>query len=135
MYTSFEDVTIDDGVESINFCEAEEDDVTTIYLVDTDGSLRGGATSSSGPSVLLGRDPVMTTMFDSSVCNDVPEGCYMYCPGVCFRSYRYDLARTGTEGYNLLACKDGDLASCASFPWSQRGSNDPRTFIAPSACR
>ena len=71
----------------------------------------------------------MRHFIGESACTEVSAGCYAYCPGVCFRSYRYVLDPEGTEEFGLRVCKADNQSDCTTFPGSRRGPREPRTFI------
>ena len=128
MYYSFENVSLTDNDNTMSFCEASSSGISTFYLIDRDGSF---STPSSRISTLIGPDPSLRAFLDPGiVCTSSPVGCYTYCHDICFRSHRYRLNTEDTEAWSLQVCKASDISMCTLFPGSQRGPNDPRSFIA-----
>ena len=68
-YASFQGITLQDGVESIDFCIVQEEEFDMVYVVDIDGSLRPSSVSTRGPSTLLASDDRQLLKFvDTAKC-------------------------------------------------------------------
>lgn len=132
MYYSFENVTNADNGNTISFCDATSSGVVAFYFVDRDGSFNNSSQSVlSSLSTIIGPHASMRAFLDQeTVCTAVSTGCYLYCHDICFRSYRYTLSPDGSEAWSLRVCQSSNTSTCTLFPGSQRGSNDPRSFIA-----
>ena len=129
-------MTLQDGAESINFCDADAAGIDTVYLIDLDGRLKPSSVSTSGPATLVSNGPNIQKFVNATKCTAVTPGCYKYCQDTCFRSVRYEVEQSGTQNYMLKVCKNGDSVNCALFAGSLRENPnrdaylDPRTFIA-----
>jgi hypothetical protein len=118
-----------DGPESINFCVVNQD-ITMMYFIDLDGSLRPSTVTTQGPSTLLANNNRQLINFvDRSKCTDVTIGCYSYCANTCFRSMRYEPIIVGKTNPMLKVCRRDNRSICSLFPGGQRG-DEPIAFLA-----
>lgn len=130
-YTSFKNIALPDGAESIDMCIVESEDVNMAYIVDVDGNLRPKSVSTTGPSTLLASDGGQLLKFvDTTKCTDVAVGCYSYCQETCFRSVRYTVTGAGQENYRLKVCLQGDNSQCTLFTGGRRGNDGPHVYAA-----
>ena len=129
-YSSFSNIQLEDGPDTISFCKADEDDIKTIYYIDLDGSLSPASASPTEASTLLGSSPEVNRFVDPAKCTVMGGQCYSYCSDTCFRSVKYETMSTSMDNWELKACKTNDPGNCSRFQGGRRGAGDPRTFIA-----
>ena len=99
-FTTLERVSFANQPVLVDFCSANTAGIVDAYLTDLDGSAKPlGHTA--GPGSIVSSSPIMTAFVDPLKCTENSEGCYTYCSH-CFRSVRFDVDPTGTEGLFLV---------------------------------
>jgi hypothetical protein len=116
LYTTFEDVSFDNGVQPIDFCLAEAQQIVDIVLNDIDGSLDVGFNASKSMGTLISNSPLVMNFVDSTKCTMNEARCYNYCTDTCFRSMRYEVDSAGTEDYKLKLCQLKQPSNCIFVP-------------------
>jgi hypothetical protein len=130
-FATFRNIHLEDGVNKIDFCLAEDAGIDTVHWVDYDGSFRPPNTAQpTEASTVLSNGPDIMRFVDRTKCTVNTNGCYSYCRNTCFRSVRYEIKGTSMDGYLLKACRKNDSLNCSIFQGSRRGPTDPRTFLA-----
>jgi len=129
-YSSFSNIQLEDGADTISFCKADEGGINTVHFIDLDGSLSPDSVSPTGPSTLLGSSPEIQRFVDPAKCTDMAGRCYSYCSDTCFRSIKYETMSTDMDDWKLKACRKEDPFNCSIFQGARRSLGDPRTFIA-----
>jgi len=109
---SLENINLEDGANTFEFCEVEKAGVADIFVIDRDSSLRPSNSAFTGTSALISRTPAMKTFIDSSKCTDINDLCYTYCEDTCLRQVQYVVDSADTEDYKLQVCDKSDPSKC-----------------------
>ena len=71
----------------------------------------------------------MMTFVDKKKCTANPKGCYNYCEGTCFRSFRFEVDPANTENYSLQVCSKANSKLCTRAKGYQK-KEELKDFIA-----
>lgn len=127
LYTTFKELTFEEGTEKINFCDAIKVGMTP-FFTDLDGSFNPRPNPfrrRRRPSTIMANVPALTQFVQNDRrCMRFDESCALYCRRICFRGIQYSVDQAGTEEYLLKVCDATDPSSCAHFPGYFRG-RDP----------
>jgi len=111
-FVTLQNIQIENKANWIDFCSAEKEGVTDIFVIDSDSSLKPSSVSFEGTSSLISRTEEMSAFIDKSKCTDVDEHCYSYCPDTCLRRVTYLIDPADTENYKLRVCDKSDTTKC-----------------------
>lgn len=112
--TSFEEVKVLDETVIFNFCSAEAVGVTSVYLVDVDGSLDEKRDGLGNPGTIVSNSDVMMKFLDAGKCTVIGSQCRAYCDA-CFRTVRFATDPEGTDSYLLQICSSTG-SPCIQIP-------------------
>ena len=128
-FSTFRGITIEDQTNAISLCDAERANIDDIFFTDLDGSLFLPTDRNViAPAALVSNSASMMTFVDEKKCTANPRGCYNYCEGTCYRSYRFEIDPANTENYSLQICSRANAKLCTRVKGYQK-YKDLKDFI------